>query len=186
MNSTYDVNEWRFCFILSLLANYCQTPAQPLVRGHVPQSRGCPLKRGSTVYKRSGTTRVSYFPRVSRSGPAWWSFWVERLLRVRLVSRSFPFLFTVLLCLPTAQALYITAGSLVALYNGQCMMTCITKMISDRRWQRGLLQLWARFLSFPSVSILGGSLETFKKIKGRFQSTLSKWWIKELHRSYIP
>ena len=95
-------------------------------------------------------------------------------------------LFTVLLCLPTAQALYITAGSLVALYNGQCMMTCITKMISDRRWQRGLLQLWARFLSFPSVSILVGSLETFKKIKGRFQSTLSKWWIKELHCSYIP
>ena len=44
-----------------------------------------------------------------------------------------PLLFTVLLCLPTAQALYITAGSLVALYNGQCMMTCITKMISDRR-----------------------------------------------------
>ena len=137
-----------------------------------------------TVYKRSGTTRVSYFPKVSRSGPVWWSFWVERLLRVWLVSRSFPLLFTVLLSLPTAQALYITAGSLVALYNGQCNV--ITKMISDRRWQRGLLQLWARFLSFPSVSILGGSLETFKKIKGRFQSTLSKWWIKELHCSYIP
>ena len=100
--------------------------------------REVPLYTRDPVY----TTRVSYFPRVSRSGPVWWSFWVERLLRVWLVSRSFPLLFTVLLCLPTAQALYITAlitaGSLVALYNGQCMITCITKMISDRRWQRGL------------------------------------------------
>ena len=41
-------------------------------------------------------------------------------------------------CVYRPLKLWYSAGSLVALYNGQCMMTCITKMISDRRWQRGL------------------------------------------------
>ena len=135
MNSAYDVNEWRFCFISSLLANYYQTPAQPLFRRHVPQSRGCSPKRGSTVYKRSGTTRVSYFLRfpdqvlsgdLFRWRGCWGYGWFpDRVLYYLQFSCVY-------------RPLWYSAGSLVALYNGQCMMTCITKMISDRRWQRGL------------------------------------------------
>ena len=46
-----------------------QTPAQPLFKGHLPRSRGCPLNRGSAEFDS-----IYILPNFLKAGNAFFSF----------------------------------------------------------------------------------------------------------------